>query len=276
MEASTLQKKKNTISKGKLKKSIKNVLCRPDQLFWPEIKENEAKRLEIAIKKYSIKIPEFKKPHWKDLKDIPKEKRPKPPKLEKIEGLFFGISECSTAIQQGHCSAVIIEATVNPQMIVQPVIEMCTSKNITLLCMNHLRKATLANFGVKTTCLGLKKECLTDLQNEILDISKAYPRPKPSLPLKQEKVEVMDINEEVIKPVTDKMDVSESPYLYRTNKKSRVFVPTGQKTLHKATKKFVGQDFIDFSDKLEEKDSKSYMKMILKRISNNSDRVKKK
>lgn len=32
--ATTLQKKKNTISKGKLKKTIKNVLCRPDPVFW--------------------------------------------------------------------------------------------------------------------------------------------------------------------------------------------------------------------------------------------------
>lgn len=33
MEAATLAKKK-TISKGKVKKSLRNVLCRPDPVFW--------------------------------------------------------------------------------------------------------------------------------------------------------------------------------------------------------------------------------------------------
>lgn len=34
MEAKTLKKKKTGICKGKVKKTIKNVLCRPDPLFW--------------------------------------------------------------------------------------------------------------------------------------------------------------------------------------------------------------------------------------------------
>ena len=34
MEAKKLKKKKGTISKGKIKKTIKNVICRPDAPFW--------------------------------------------------------------------------------------------------------------------------------------------------------------------------------------------------------------------------------------------------
>lgn len=34
MEAATLKKNKTTISKGKIKKTMKNVLCRPDPVFW--------------------------------------------------------------------------------------------------------------------------------------------------------------------------------------------------------------------------------------------------
>lgn len=32
--AATLQKKKTTINKAKVKKTIKNTLCRPDPVFW--------------------------------------------------------------------------------------------------------------------------------------------------------------------------------------------------------------------------------------------------
>lgn len=34
MEAAKLKKTKGTISKGKIKKTIKNVICRPDASFW--------------------------------------------------------------------------------------------------------------------------------------------------------------------------------------------------------------------------------------------------
>lgn len=37
MEATKLKKKKNTINKGKLKKTIKNVICRPDPVSWYEL-----------------------------------------------------------------------------------------------------------------------------------------------------------------------------------------------------------------------------------------------
>lgn len=51
-------------------------------LHRPELTEEEGKRLESALKKHKIAIPEFKKPHWQDLKLIPKDQRPKPPKLK--------------------------------------------------------------------------------------------------------------------------------------------------------------------------------------------------
>ncbi|CAB3234198.1 unnamed protein product [Arctia plantaginis] len=177
MEASKLQKKKNTISKGKLKKNIKNVICRPDQVFWPEIMEDNRLRLENILNKYKVKIPEFKKPHWKELMLIPKENRPKPPKIKKVDGLLFGITECSHAIDKYQCSAIILESAVNPRIIVEPILEKCTLREIPVLCMRDLRKLTLLNFGVKTSCLGLRNECLLDVYNEIITM---YTRLKPT------------------------------------------------------------------------------------------------
>lgn len=276
MEATTLSKKKNTINKGKLKKNIKNVICRPDQVFWPEINEDQKKRIEIALKKYSVEIPEYKKPHWKELKAIPKEQRPRPPKIKKVDGLLFGISDCRNAIQNGQCSAILIEATVNPRMIVQPIIELSNSKGLTLLCVPDLRKFTLTSFGIKTSCLGVQNECLLDVRNEIIDIAKSYPRPKSNKIINTVE-DIMNVEEvEEMKTDTKIMDVIESVYLYRTNKTSRVFVPITENNVQNTTKKFKGQDFIEFSDQVTQDNSKTFMKMILKKISNNPDRVKKK
>lgn len=68
------------------------------------------------------------------------------------------------------------------------------------------------------------------------------------------------------------------PYLYRTSKKTRIFNPSGA-TKDKMDTNFIGQDFIEFSEKkdtsaIENNDRKAYMKMVLKKISNNPKRVK--
>lgn len=277
MEAATLPKKKNTISKGKLKKSIKNVLCRPDPVFWPEITEDEGKRLESTLKKHKIDIPEFKKPHWKTLKQIPKEKRPKPPQLKKVDGLLLGIRECTEAVQNKQCAAIIIEAKINPRMIVQPILEMCRTKDIPVLCLNDLRNVTRINFGVPTSCLGIKCNSLSDVTKVIVELAKNHPKPKLSNDLKKaNKIEVEN------KAIAEKMDievlkaseVTTFQFLYRTSKKNRVFVPNASENVKQPTE-FIGQDFIEFSEKPKQKDSKAYMKMILKRISNNPDRDRK-
>ncbi|KAJ8715161.1 hypothetical protein PYW08_005142 [Mythimna loreyi] len=264
-EATTLQKKKNTVNKGKLKKTIKNVLCRPDPVFWPELTEDEGRRLESALKKHKIVVPEFKKPHWKDLKLIPKEKRPKPPKLKKIDGLLLGIRECSDAVQNGECSAIIIEAKVNPRMIVEPIIEMCTTKDVPLLCLNELRKITAANFGVPASCLGIKNNSLLDVRKEILEIAENHKRPEQTNQLKKTNdsiVEKMDIENIETKEEREGSGVTTFQFLYRTSKKNRLFVPNASENLPKPTKQFIGQNFIEFSDKPDLKNSKAFMRII--------------
>lgn len=48
----------------------------------PLVSDNQKEILEAALNEYKVKIPQFKKPHWNELKLISKEKRPKPPKLK--------------------------------------------------------------------------------------------------------------------------------------------------------------------------------------------------
>ncbi|XP_039756275.1 uncharacterized protein LOC120630971 [Pararge aegeria] len=272
MEAQKLKKKKNAISKGKLKKTIKNVISRPDPVFWPAVTEAEETILQNALEKLRVHIPEFKKPHWNDIKLLPKKERPQPQHIQKVEGLLFGISECYYAVKTQNCSAVIIEANVNPQNIVHPIIEACVSSNISVLCLNDLREYSLTYFGVKTTCLGIKKDYLQDLSDKICETFKNYKPNKKSMPIR-----TTCSSFAVIKEEDSQMDIEAyCPYVYRSDKKTRAFVTNDTQQDTKVTSQFTGQHFIKLQDNIKpENDRKAYMRMMVKKISNNPNRVTK-
>lgn len=50
--------------------------------FRPSITESEEKELETILDNYKVAIPDFKKPHWKDVKCLPKSERPKQPPIK--------------------------------------------------------------------------------------------------------------------------------------------------------------------------------------------------
>lgn len=139
----------------------------------------------------------------------------------------------------------------------------------------------MAYFGVPTSCLGIKRDCLLDVRKEIIDLAKRYPATKITEQVKENDTieEKMDI--EAIKDNNDSKVTEVTPFkfLYRTSKSTRVFVPTTTTTttengnVSKTSKQFKGQNFIEFTEK---QDSKTYRKMLLKRMSNNPNRVKKK
>ncbi|XP_047535519.1 uncharacterized protein LOC125069935, partial [Vanessa atalanta] len=277
MKAKKLKTKKGTINKGKIKKTLKNVICRPDPIFWPAVSEDEATLLSNILMEYRISIPDFKKPHWDELKLIPKNKRPKPIPLKKIDGFLFGISVCRNAIEKNECSAVLIEALVEPQIVVQSIIEACNSSNIPVVCLKDLRIITKSYFGIQTSCLGIKKDSLQKISNNVKEIYQKY---------KFQKNNVNDIKSESVNLESNKvlekdmqmdidMDQSRNPYLFRTDKKTRVFVPSNKQTNGESLE-FVGQNFIKLSaQKIENKtDSKEYMRLMLKKITNNPNRKK--
>ncbi|KAG6445077.1 uncharacterized protein LOC115440211 [Manduca sexta] len=273
MDVQTLPKKK-TISKGKMKKSIKNVLYRPDAVRWPQTSENDSLELETALSTYRVDIPVFKKPHWNELKHIEKEKRPKAPPIPKVEGLIFGISEGLTALENRQCWAVIIEASVVPRTIVQPVIEACVQDNIPVVCLAGLRKISLNHFGIPTSCLCIKNEQLPDLKNQILAISNKFNKP---IKLEQNKkiVEPMEVDTAIENQNDTNISKNEFSYLHRSDKRTRVFIPSDAKEV--AKNDFSGQNFISFSNNQEsESNSKEFMKMTVKKILGNANRVKRK
>ncbi|KAL4711532.1 hypothetical protein ACJJTC_000548 [Scirpophaga incertulas] len=273
MEAATLPSKK-VANKGKIKKTIKNVLCRPDPVYWPLVSDKEKQAIMEALSPYKVHMPKFEKLHWKVLKQIPKEERPKPPKQIKVDGILFGIMECREAIKRNQCSVLIIDASVNPRIIVQPVIEACVHAEVPVLCVDSFKILTSKYFGIPTSSFGIKKNYLPDLQSKILDIAENYKLPQKNL-LSTVPVEKMDVSVTEIISDNNKQSTTKCPYLYRTSKKERVFIPpNGITATGDHTQNFNGQNFIGLSENQNSPNHKSYMKMIVKRISNNSNRVK--
>ncbi|OWR46561.1 hypothetical protein KGM_200627 [Danaus plexippus plexippus] len=282
MEAQKLKQNKMIGRKGKIKKTIKNVLCRPDPVKWPLINDVERNSLKSVLELYKVHVPQYKKPHWSEIKLIPKGDRPKPSPIKRVKGLLFGISECKNAIADGQCCSVLIEANVNPRTIVQPIIEKCYSLNIPILCVENLRQLSKIYFGIKTSCLCVTNDCSTDLGIEIKEIFKNY---KPNTHIKFDKtIDDTEKNDRAAQTNGDKKIIEPNiaePYLFRTDKKTRVFNPSGGQE-KKDINKFCGQQYIKVSDeKMEvdvanETERKAYMRMILKRISNNPNRVRSK
>lgn len=178
----------------------------------------------------------------------------------------------ATAIEDKTCSAILLESSVNPRTIVLPLIEKCVSNNVPTLCLNGLRRTTGQLFGITTCCLGIKCDHLEDLTAKLKEIAKNYtPPPKAITKLNSQ----MDVDENSDKQVVTPTIPIEFKFLYRTSKRTRVFNPSQMEPTPK--KAFVGQDFIELTDKTKQKtDSKAYMSMILKKISSNQNRVKSK
>ncbi|XP_050348111.1 uncharacterized protein LOC126771962 [Nymphalis io] len=278
MEAKKLKTKKGTINKGKVKKTLKNVICRPDPVFWPAVSEAEATSLSNILMEHRIAIPDIKKPHWNELKLIPKNERPKPSPLKKIDGFLFGISVCHNAIEKNECSAVLIEALVEPQMIVQSIIEACNSSDIPVICLKDLKIITKKNFGIQTSCLGIKKDNLLKISSNVKQIYQKYQVQKKNVNESNSSSVNLE-SKKVLEKEDSQMDIdidqTYNPYLFRIDKKTRVFVPNNKHT-NEESNKFVGQNFIKLSvQKIENNtDSKEYMRMMLKKITNNPNRKK--
>lgn len=145
--------------------------------------------------------------------------------------------------------------------------------------MNGLRKTALANFGIPTSCLAIKTGFLQELSSKIEDISKLHKVPKPLIQNESKVIEHKIENSDKIEFDNSEKETSTAPtsftYLYRSSKNTRVFNPSQEEP--KAKKAFYGQNFIEFSNSPEQKpDKKPYISMILKKITNNQNRTKRK
>lgn len=199
-----------------------------------------------------------------------------------MNGLIFGLNQCTEVLNAKQCSAIIIESTVNPRTIVQPLIEACISCQVPVVCLTSLKKITSVNFGIPTSCLAVKNGFLQDLRNQIEELAKMHKTPQPQKEKDSENEKLKIVKSQEIMEIDNniKQEIINIPtsftYLYRTSKNKRVFNPSLEEPKEK--KVFIGQDFIEFTQKPEQKssDNKAFKSMILKKITNCQNRIKRK
>lgn len=203
----------------------------------------------------------------------------------KVDGFIFGLTECHNLLEINQVAALILEAAINPRTIVQPLLDVCDKNEVPVVCLTNLRKISAINFGITTSCLGVKKtDSLKDVIDKIVQISRQHQTSNSNNlcqnSVKEEKENDKLINIDVESTMEGKKepDIANVPcytYLYRTDKK-RVFVPTNVDEMKTSKNQFIGQNFIELPSEEESKNSNAYMKMVVKRISNNPNRAKKK
>lgn len=183
------------------------------------------------------------------------------------------MSECRSSLNVKKISALLVESTINPRTIIQPIIADCALSNIPILCLQGLKNICTNNFGIPTSCLGIQ-ECLKDLVDKIKDISLSSQAKVVNDKVETETNDIKEVTTENKMDIDTDKNVTAFSYLYRTSKKSRVFVPNNSQ--ENKIKEFGGQHFIKFSEPAPENhsESKKFKKMIVKRIANNPNRVK--
>lgn len=184
-----------------------------------------------------------------------------------MDGLIFGLTECQESIKRGICSGIMLDSEINPKLLAEPIIEDCCNHFIPHLSLKDFKKTSASYFGIPTSCLGIQKGSLFDIQNTLVDIF--YQKCKP------EKNEFNNEQKRSESPmvVDDVTEIKSYPYLYRKNKKERVFTPSEYGATQDATKKSSEQNIGFLENQLG--DRKMFKKMILKRICSNSKRIKK-
>lgn len=268
------QIKKTIVSKKKPQTTIKNILCHPDELYWPAISERECDSIISCLQKYKTHET-IKKVHWNQLKNAPKAERPKHPRQQRTN-IIHGISQCTRKIKNKSCKAILLDANINPQIMVRNILDMAVNVNIPVVCVPNLKRMSTNIFSFPSACLCLN-EISTDMDRELFGTIIAIAAKLP----KNNTVKLEECDRDKEKTFIHKDDENLEQYcppftyLRRNNKKTRIFIPESSNISNSIDQhKFSGQGFIKFN--VAESTQKSNFKgMLLKRVKNNAARKKK-
>ncbi|KAG6445582.1 hypothetical protein O3G_MSEX004019 [Manduca sexta] len=177
--------------------------------------EPQAKRLEVMFQRHKATINNRKSASWLEFQKFDQMYQPNAlaVQITTYADLFiFGMSECCNAVNKGMCWAAIVEALVSPRTIMLPIVERCLTSDIPIVCMADLRRITFGHYSEFTSCVGIRRGCLREIRNAILDISNQYKAMQlqkklalPSLmPDQKEKNEAIIANLFDVNPVEDK------------------------------------------------------------------------
>ncbi|XP_076282196.1 uncharacterized protein LOC143209835 [Lasioglossum baleicum] len=252
-----LQQKHSLSAKKTPAKGLRNVLAQPQDSFWPIVREaQKCSQLEQLLKKL---MPAIKRPSrmipWSELKQMTKEERSKVklealqkqeyvPNTEILNSVVLGLNAITRSLEKNIVSCVIMDAGIDPQLLVKHIIMMAQNKKIPILILPNFKTMVLNAIGFASAACALKdivakspEHHFYQLYMKICDIFKDIPLPKNSLQLYKDSEEPLD--EMIAKdgmisienePEVDasgpiKFTLSTDVYKYRSSRKERAFIP---------------------------------------------------
>ncbi|XP_057326336.1 ribonuclease P protein subunit p38-like [Microplitis mediator] len=263
------KKQKNSSAK----KSMRNVLAQPYEFIWPILKDtDDINELNDILKELLPKKKTDRKLSWTQLRKLSKEERKE---LKNKTGdeldvnadkIIVGVNAVTRAVEKKNISCILLEADVDPMMMIKHIVVMGQNNDIPVVLMPGLKKTTLEKIGFAGLVLGLKKSETEEnshfynLYEKISNLSKSFPKPKDPEELFQEDLLDQNQPDSVIqdlssepndsnhKKISKPFVLSSSVYKYRGSVSERVFIPPEFKV--------EAEDFISLADISDLKDSK--------------------
>ncbi|XP_011874114.1 PREDICTED: uncharacterized protein LOC105565478 [Vollenhovia emeryi] len=288
----TKQQQRHSLSaKKKLPaKGLRNILAQPGLNFWPVVKVDQYPELVTnlnrtlpSIKQTSNKIPKHM------LKNISKENRAlarkellkaAPAKPDVLKFMIMGINIVTRALEKGNVCCVLLDANVEPPLLIKHIVTMARNKKIPVLLLPILKTVTLEKIGFATAAFALKQEVKQCSNNVCHPLYKSIAEAFEDLEsqeclLRFKSDETSDNTMREVKTIrvdcnTDpKISKPEKPvtvftdvYKYRVSRDTRVFVPPTAKESSEVSQGL--DDFIALDSDPEPIDNK-YFKSTLKR-----------
>ncbi|XP_017885461.1 uncharacterized protein LOC108628204 [Ceratina calcarata] len=265
----SLSAKKGTV------KGLRNVLAQPQDNYWPVVDAEKCSLLEGLLNKL---MPAIKRPTslipWSQLEHMKKEERAKAkkdalkeenvPNTEIAGSIILGINAITRSLEKNNVCCVLMDANIEPQLLVKHIIHMAQNKNVPILLLPKLKIVTLNTIGYASAACALKNFVMDSVDHHfhplyltICDIFKEIPLSRNRLQLFKD----IDATQEIVLSEEDKMSIesetdsskptkftlSTDVYVYRSSCEERVFVPpsvTESKTKEPVTEEVKQDDFI--------------------------------
>lgn len=282
------QRQSLSAKKGPVK-GLRNILAQPAETFWPTVNIDQYPALVTLMDELLplMKQPKYKIPGFM-LRHVPKEKRilVKKEALEKeivkfdrsiLKSVILGINAITRALEKDNVCCILLDAKVEPLLIIKHIIVMAQNKKIPILLLSVLKTVTLQKIGFATAAFALKNNVMQSSDNVfhalyklVAEIFTKFEPPKCSLQLFKPdetseedalcKPENTSTDSTIPKPersVTIFTDV----YKYRSCRKERAFIPP---TVNKSSQvsQIQSDEFIALTNDPDSADDEDDTKML--------------
>ncbi|XP_071628154.1 uncharacterized protein [Temnothorax longispinosus] len=149
-------------------KGLRNILAQPNSNFWPVINVNQYTELTKNLNTILPSIKQISNRISKHvLKNLSKEDRTlarremleaASPKPDILKFMIMGINVVTRALEKDNVCCVLLDANVEPPLIIKHIVTMAVNKKIPVLLLPILKIVTLEKMGFTAAAFALKQE----------------------------------------------------------------------------------------------------------------------